>query len=189
MIEDRPSVLSKAASPLRSAAALQIGNARFQNALARRAQSVPPIWLMRQAGRYHQHYQALRQKHSFMDLCKKAELAAEVALGPVQDFDFDAAILFSDLLFPLAALGMGLDYTDRGPQLEWKLNPETFSQLRAVEDAWPHLQFQGEAMRATRERLPNDRSLIGFVRLCGRGFTCRFTDGFKETSVFVSAVL
>src|SRR6266849_4581756 len=94
----------------------RIGNERFQNALARRAQSVPPIWLMRQAGRYHQHYQALRQKHSFLDLCKNAELAAEVALGPGQDFDFDAAMLFRDLLFPLEALVMGLDYTDRGPQ-------------------------------------------------------------------------
>ena len=146
-----------------SAVKEQIGNARFQNALARRAQSVPPIWLMRQAGRYHQHYQALRQKHSFMDLCKQPELAAEVALGPVQDFDFDAAILFSDLLFPLEALGMGLEYTDRGPQLGWKLDTETFSQLRSVEDAWPHLLFQGEAVRATRARLPEDRSLIGFV--------------------------
>ena len=141
----------------------KIGNERFQNALARRAQSVPPIWLMRQAGRYHRHYQALRQKHSFMDLCKQPELAAEVALGPVLDFDFDAAILFSDLLFPLEALGMGLEYTDRGPQLGWKLDAETFSQLRPVEDAWPHLLFQGEAMRATRARVPKDRSLIGFV--------------------------
>jgi uroporphyrinogen decarboxylase len=141
----------------------RIGNARFQNALARRSQSVPPIWLMRQAGRYHQHYQALRQKHSFMDLCKKAELAAEVALGPVQDFDFDAAILFSDLLFPLDALGMGLEYTDHGPKLGWKLGPGTFSQLRSVADAWPQLLFQGEAVRATRARLPGDRSLIGFV--------------------------
>src|SRR5712691_2202932 len=141
----------------------QTGNERFQNALVRRAQSVPPIWLMRQAGRYHKHYQALRQKHSFMDLCKQPELAAEVALGPVRDFDFDAAILFSDLLFPLEALGMGLDYADRGPQLGWKLDSETFSQLRSVEDAWPHLLFQGEAVRTTRERLPEDRSLIGFV--------------------------
>src|SRR6266404_4992989 len=146
-----------------SAIEQQIGNERFQNALARRPQSVPPIWLMRQAGRYHQHYQALRAKHSFMDLCKQAELAAEVALGPVLDFDFDAAILFSDLLFPLAALGMGLEYTDRGPQLGWQLNPETLSQLRPFEDAWPHLLFQGDAMRATRARLPVDRSLIGFV--------------------------
>src|SRR5216683_5124471 len=124
----------------------QIGSARFQNALARRAQSVPPIWLMRQAGRYHKHYQALRQKHSFMDLCKRPELAAEVALGPVQDFDFDAAILFSDLLFPLEALGMGLEYTDGGPQLGCKLDQQSLARLRLMEDAWPHLLFQGEAV-------------------------------------------
>jgi len=144
-------------------AALQIGNARFQNALARRAQPTPPVWLMRQAGRYHRHYQALRAQHSFMDLCKQPELAAEVALGPVLDFGFDAAILFSDLLFPLEALGMGLEYTDQGPHLGWNLNPNSISQLRSVDDAWPHLLFQGEAMRATRERLQDDRSLIGFV--------------------------
>jgi len=141
----------------------QIGSARFQNALARRPQSMPPIWLMRQAGRYHRHYQALRQKYSFMDLCKRPELAAEVALGPVMDFDFDAAILFSDLLFPLEALGMGLEYLDRGPQLGWHLNETTCAQLRSIEEAWPQLLFQGDAMRATRECLPSDRSLIGFV--------------------------
>ena len=141
----------------------QIGSARFQNAMARGAQSTPPIWLMRQAGRYHKHYQALRAKHSFVDLCKQPELAAEVALGPVMDFGFDAAILFSDLLFPLEALGMGLEYTDHGPQLGWQLSEQTISQMRSVEDAWPHLLFQGEAMRATRERIPSDRSVIGFV--------------------------
>src|SRR5712691_1966169 len=108
----------------------QTGNERFQNALVRRAQSVPPIWLMRQAGRYHRHYQALRQKHSFMELCKEPDLAAEVALAPVLDFDFDAAILFSDLLFPLEALGMGLEFTDRGPQLGWKLDQTTLGKLR-----------------------------------------------------------
>src|ERR1043165_8942584 len=68
----------KAASALRSAAALQIGNARFQNALARIPQRTPPIWLMRQAGRYHKHYQELRAQHSFMDLSKQLELAREV---------------------------------------------------------------------------------------------------------------
>ena len=141
----------------------QIGNARFQNALARRGQSTPPIWLMRQAGRYHRHYQALRQKYSFMELCKRPELAAEVAYGPVMDFGFDAAILFSDLLFPLEALGMGLEYTDHGPELGWNLNEKTLAQLRPIEEAWPQLLFQGEAMRATRDRIPSDRSLIGFV--------------------------
>jgi uroporphyrinogen decarboxylase len=141
----------------------QIGNERFQNALARTSQRTPPIWLMRQAGRYHRHYQALRAKHSFMELCKQPELAAEVAYGPVKDFGFDVAILFSDLLFPLEALGMGLEYTEGGPQLGWKLDENSISRLSSVDDAWPHLLFQGEAMRATRERLPKDRSLIGFV--------------------------
>src|SRR5438477_10707239 len=139
MTQDSLAVLSKAASPLRSAAALQIGSARFQNALARRAQTTPPVWLMRQAGRYHRHYQALRAKHSFMDLCKQPELAAEVALGPVLDFDFDASILFSDLLFSLEALGMGMEYTDQGPRLEWKLDPNSVSALRSIDDPWPHL--------------------------------------------------
>jgi uroporphyrinogen decarboxylase len=139
------------------------GNIRFQNALARRRQTTPPIWLMRQAGRYHRHYQDLRRRHSFMDLCKRPELAAQVALGPVLHFDFDAAILFSDLLFPLEALGIGLEYTERGPQLEWKLDRHSLTRLRTVEEAWPHLLFQGEALRITRSLLPADKSLIGFV--------------------------
>src|SRR5215813_5893209 len=162
-MQETLNIESKAPSPLRSAGALQIGNLRFQNALARRSQSVPPIWMMRQAGRYHRHYQDLRAKHSFMDLCKQPELAAEVALGPVLDFGFDAAILFSDLLFPLEALGMGLEYTDAGPRLGWKLDRQSISRMRPVVDALVQLQFQAHAVAATRERLPYDRSLIGFV--------------------------
>src|SRR6185503_8258634 len=127
----------------------RLRNLRFHNALARTPQITPPIWLMRQAGRYHRHYQNLRRQHSFMDLCKRPDLAAQVALGPVLDFDFDTAILFSDLLFPLEALGMGLQYTDRGPELGWRLSQETFTRLRSIEDAWPNLLFQGEAVQAT----------------------------------------
>ena len=141
----------------------QIGNLHFQNALARIPQPTPPIWLMRQAGRYHRHYQNLRRQFSFMDLCKQPELAAHVALGPVLDFDFDAAILFSDLLFPLEALGMGLEYTEAGPQLGWKLTHESIGKMGSVEEAFEHLGFQGEAARATRQLLPKDKSLIGFV--------------------------
>lgn len=150
-------------SPEIPSGALQIGNARFRNALARVPQATPPIWLMRQAGRYHRHYQELRRQFSFMDLCKQPQLAAQVALGPVMDFDFDAAILFSDLLFPLEALGMGLEYTDAGPQLGWKLTRETIANAATLDQAWPHLLFQGDAVRATRELLPSDKSLIGFV--------------------------
>jgi uroporphyrinogen decarboxylase len=140
-----------------------MSNASFQRALQRQPQATPPIWLMRQAGRYHCHYQQLRQRHSFSELCKVPELAAEVARGPVAEFGFDAAILFSDLLFPLEALGIGLEYTDAGPRLAWPLDAASFTRLRTVEEAWPHLAFQAEAVQATREVLPKDRSLIGFV--------------------------
>lgn len=136
---------------------------KFQNALNRVAQPVPPVWFMRQAGRYHSHYQALRSKHSFMELCKEPELAAEVAFGPIDDFDFDVAILFSDLLFPLQALGLGLEYGDSGPQLDPKLDRGQLARLRSLDDALPHLEFQREAMKLTRERIPRDKSVIGFV--------------------------
>src|ERR1700734_3750379 len=110
------------------------GNDKFHKALNRIVQPCPPVWMMRQAGRYHKHYQKLRAKHSFMDLCKQPELAAQVALGPIQDFDFDVAILFSDLLFPLEALGMGLSYGDSGPKLGWALNENTLSDLLKTSD-------------------------------------------------------
>ena len=140
-----------------------MANLRFQNSLRRIAQKTPPIWMMRQAGRYHKHYQNLRSKYSFMELCKEPELAAEVAFGPVDEFGFDVSILFSDLLFPLEALGQGLEYTDSGPRLGWNLTEETFKDLRSVEEAIPHLEFQKRSVELTRERLPKDRSLIGFV--------------------------
>ena len=62
----------------------------------------------------------MRKAHSFIELCKDPKLAAEVALGPIEDFDFDVSILFSDLLFPLEALGMGLKY-EPAPALDWYL--------------------------------------------------------------------
>ena len=138
-------------------------NSRFQNALRRVADSIPPVWFMRQAGRYHAHYRALRETHSFMELCKEPELAAQVALGPIADFDFDVAILFSDLLFPLEALGMGLSYTDGGPRLGWHLDSEHIKALADPQQALPQLQFQREALKLTRAQLSADKSLIGFV--------------------------
>jgi uroporphyrinogen decarboxylase len=139
-----------------------MSNEKFLKALKREPQAVPPVWFMRQAGRYHKHYQALRAKHSFMDLCKIPELAAEVALGPVQDFDFDVSILFSDLLFPLEAMGMGLKY-DPAPELGWHLTDETIKNLRPVGEALSGLMFQKAAVIETRKVLPKNKSLIGFV--------------------------
>lgn len=123
----------------------------------------PPVWMMRQAGRYHSHYQNLRAKHSFVELCKNPELASEVALGPVQDFDFDVSILFSDILFPLEALGMGLEYTDHGPRLGFQLNQTTIEKLVPWTDALPKLHFQKEAMILTRQKIPAQKHVTGFI--------------------------
>jgi uroporphyrinogen decarboxylase len=133
------------------------------NALARRNYARPPVWFMRQAGRYHSHYQRLRARHEFIELCKNPQLACEVTLGPVEAFGFDAAILFSDLLFPLEALGMGLSY-EPGPKLAWHLkSPADLQRLRSGPELIRTLDFQGEALRLIRPRLPEPCALIGFV--------------------------
>ncbi len=132
-------------------------------ALKRRNQGRPPVWFMRQAGRYHAHYRALRARHEFMDLCKQPQLATEVTLGPIEDFGFDAAILFSDLLFPLEAMGMGLRYAP-GPQLDWHLRElSDLGRLHGGLERAQHMAFQGEALRLLRARLPAAVGLIGFV--------------------------
>jgi uroporphyrinogen decarboxylase len=136
---------------------------RFQRAIAGEPLPVPPIWLMRQAGRYQRSYQALRRHHSFETLCREPELAAEVTLAPVKEFDFDAAILFSDLLFPLEAVGFGLSYDSGGPTLSVQLSADLLERFRPIDDALPRLAFQKDAMRATRAVLPDDKALLGFV--------------------------
>jgi uroporphyrinogen decarboxylase len=140
-----------------------LASERFQNALNSVQQPIPPIWMMRQAGRYHSHYQDLRKTYSFVDICRIPEVAAEAARGPVADFDFDLAILFSDILFPLEALGLGLTYDDGGPKLAPHLEASHIDGFRPLAEALPRLQFQGDAVRLTREVLPKDKSLIGFV--------------------------
>src|SRR5688572_30721237 len=135
----------------------------IQRALAGEPQRVPPIWLMRQAGRYHRPYQELRKQHRFEELCRVPELAAEVAMGPIRDFDFDAAILFSDLLFPLEALGMSLSYDDGPPQLDGPLDSDRIAGFRPLDEAAARLQFQADAVALTRRRLSPEKGLIGFV--------------------------
>lgn len=138
-------------------------NTKFQNALAAKPQDIPPIWLMRQAGRYQKTYRALREKHSFIDLCKVPELSAKVGFNAVDEFDYDLCILFSDLLFPLEAFGMGLEYSP-GPKLGWHLDTRAdFKKFRPTDEAFEHIKFQGDCLRATREELAADKSLIGFV--------------------------
>lgn len=139
----------------------------YFDAVMRKNINRPPVWFMRQAGRYHSHYQGMKQRYSFLDLCKIPEAAAEVTFGPINDFDFDAAILFSDLLFPLEVLGMGLQYVP-GPKLDWhitdnsmlaKLNPEK----KTPQELVAGIGYQGKALQLIRSKLAPEKSLLGFV--------------------------
>lgn len=139
------------------------GDTRFMRGVRGEILAVPPIWMMRQAGRYQRRYQALRARHSFVTLCREPALAAEVALGSIEDFDFDAAILFSDLLFPLEALGFGLSYDTGPPVLDGTLTSERLATFRPWRDAAERLRFQADAVAATRAQLDPAKGLIGFV--------------------------
>ena len=136
---------------------------RFLRALKGDITPVPPIWMMRQAGRHQRRYQALRARHSFDTLCREPELSAEVAMNSIEDFDFDAAILFSDLLFPLEALGFGLSYDEGPPKLDGSLTHERLAHFRPWQEAVPRLRFQADAVAATRSRLNPEKGLIGFI--------------------------
>ncbi len=136
---------------------------RFNLAFHRRNPGRPPVWLMRQAGRYHAHYQALKRDHDFIALCKDPVLACETTMGPIRDFDFDAAILFSDLLFPLEVMGMGLKYSP-GPVLDWHLKSVAdLARLTGGAARVKDLEFQAEALRLIRTALPAEKGLLGFV--------------------------
>ena len=139
-----------------------MANNKFYNALNQISQSTPPIWFMRQAGRYHSHYQQLKLKYTFEELCKNAELAADVACGPVEEFDFDVAILFSDILFVLEGLGLELKFNP-GPIFEEELNVKNYKKFNDIDRAIEHMTFQSDAIKFTRQKLAKDKSLIGFV--------------------------
>lgn len=139
-----------------------MSNEKFQNALKGIAQNCPPIWFMRQAGRYHSHYQNLKKTYTFEQLCKNPELAAQTAMGPIEDFDFDVSIYFNDILFPLEALGFNLEYSP-GPVMSPNLSEDFLNELKPLDEAVDFLKFQGQAVKATREALPKDKSLIGFI--------------------------
>lgn len=122
-----------------------------------------PVWFMRQAGRYHSHYQNIKKDSDFMTMCKDPKLACEITMGPIRDFNFDAAILFSDLLFPLEQMGLGLTY-DPGPILKIKLEtPADLKKCKIIEDSKSYYQFQKKATELLRVELPKTKSLLGFV--------------------------
>ncbi len=137
-------------------------NDRFLRACRRESVDRTPVWFMRQAGRYMPEYRALRQKHSLLTLCRTPELAVEVTLQPIRALGVDAAILFSDLLLPLAPMGIPFDFVaGEGPSIERPLRSradvEALHRFEPRED----LGMVLEAIRLLRREL--QVPLIGFA--------------------------
>jgi uroporphyrinogen decarboxylase len=141
----------------------------FLEVLSGRRQAVPPIWMMRQAGRYLPEYRELRARAGgFLDLCFTPEFAAEVTLQPIRRFNFDAAIIFSDILVIPYALGRAVRFeAGEGPRLDPLDTPEKIATLAAAAD-FGKLEPVYEALRRVRGELDSSIALIGF---CGAPWT------------------
>jgi uroporphyrinogen decarboxylase len=142
---------------------------RLLDVLANRATTPPPIWLMRQAGRYLPEYRELRARaDSFLDLCFTPKLAAEATLQPVRRFGFDAAILFSDILVVPHALGQHVTFeAGEGPRLEPMIEAAGMSRLKSAIDLGS-LGSVFETIDLVRAVLPRQTALLGF---CGAPWT------------------
>ena len=141
----------------------------FLAALAGERQKTPPIWLMRQAGRYLPEYRDLRKKAStFLDFCYDPALAVEATLQPIRRFGFDAAILFSDILVLPDALGQSVGFeSGDGPRLDPIGDAEGLAKLSREPD-WSRLARVFEALDRVKGALPKETALIGF---CGAPWT------------------
>ncbi len=137
--------------------------------LSGEAERIPPIWLMRQAGRYLPEYRELRAKAaSFLDFCYAPAMAAEATLQPIRRFSFDAAILFSDILVVPDAFGQNVSFeTGHGPRLEPIKDAADLVRLREEIDL-KHLAPVFETIERVKVALPADTALIGF---CGAPWT------------------
>jgi len=138
---------------------------KILRALAGETLETPPIWMMRQAGRYLPEYRATRaQAGDFLSLCYNSELAAEVTLQPIRRYGFDAAILFADILLLPQALGVDLWFeTGEGPRMSTTTTQAEFDQLRSVSDIHETLNPIYETVRILRRELPQETTLIGFA--------------------------
>lgn len=138
---------------------------KLMRALAGEVLPVPPVWMMRQAGRYLPEYRATRaEAGDFLSLCYNSDLAAEVTLQPIRRYGFDAAILFADILLIPDALGADLWFvTGEGPRLSTITAEEDFAKLKGPDDIHDHLAPVYETVRILSRELPEETALIGFA--------------------------
>ena len=142
----------------------ELKNDRFIRALLKQPVDKTPVWMMRQAGRYLPEYKAIRaEAGSFMDLCTNPELACEVTLQPLERFDFDAAILFSDILTIPDAMGLGLYFSEgEGPKFKSPIRTAADIDKLFVPDPEQELKYVMDAVRLIRKNLQGRVPLIGF---------------------------
>lgn len=151
---------------------------RFLAACYQQEVDRPPVWIMRQAGRYLPEYREVRERAgSFLNLCLKPELAAEATLQPLRRFPLDAAIIFSDILLPLQLLGVEIAFPENGgPKIQrpWR-NPKEWATL-SPPSSWAAMAPVAEALTLVRSQLPESVALIGF---CGSPWTlaCYLLEG------------
>jgi uroporphyrinogen decarboxylase len=135
---------------------------RFLAACRRSPVDRTPVWMMRQAGRYLPQYRAVRSKTTFLGLCKTPDLAAEVTLQPIDEFGMDAAILFSDILIPLEAMGLPLEFNEDGPHLPRPVRDADAVARLVIPDPEDTMPFVMEAVRRIKKGLAGRVPLIGF---------------------------
>jgi len=143
---------------------MTLKNDRFLRALLREPVDATPVWMMRQAGRYLPEYRETRKKAgSFLALCKNPELACEVTLQPLQRFELDAAILFSDILTIPDAMGLGLYFAEgEGPHFKRPVQSRADVDKLSVPDVSQELKYVTDAVSTIRKALDGRVPLIGF---------------------------
>jgi uroporphyrinogen decarboxylase len=134
-------------------------------ALAGKEIERPPVWIMRQAGRYMPEYRALKERYTFLELCRQAELAVEVTMQPINFLNPDAAIIFSDILVPFEPMGIEIDFNP-GPVIKTPVcSPSDVSALKEVNPE-QDLSFVLQAISEVKEKLlslPDNKALLGFA--------------------------
>lgn len=163
---------------------------RFLKACRGETTDVTPIWFMRQAGRYMKAYRDLKEKYTFLEMCKNPELAAEVTLQPLDVLGVDAAIIFADILLPLEPMGTGLEFTaGDGPVI-----PRPVKGMKDIENLRPinaeeDLGFVGDAIREVRKQISGKMPLIGFAgapfTLCSYMIEGGKSRDFKDTKLMM----
>src|SRR4029077_4241996 len=140
---------------------LAMAGSLFRRACRRHPVERTPIWMMRQAGRYLPAYRAVRARASFLELCRNPDLACEVTLQPIDEFGFDAAILFSDILITLPAMGIDVEFPEAGPKIAAPIPSHAAIEALHVPDPEAELPFVMAAVRQIKAALAGRVPLIG----------------------------